>query len=277
MKTLALYNIKGGVGKTATSVNLAYLAAASGLRTLLWDLDPQGAATFYFRVRAKLKGGAHRLAHGKTDLDSSIRGSDYENLDIIPADFSYRNLDLELGEAKKPTRRLARLIKPLRKQYDMLIIDCAPSISLVSEGVFEATDALLIPTIPTPLSLNTLAQLTRHLRKEDSRLRLIPFFCMVDRRKALHRKICDDPQRDQVGFAKTAIPYSSEVEQMGINRAPLPATAPGGRMTRAYAKLWNEAMARLDEPVSGRPPTPKKVRKMMQPRNTGTEADGTEK
>jgi cellulose biosynthesis protein BcsQ len=276
MKTLAVYNIKGGVGKTATAVNLAYIAAASGLRTLLWDLDPQGAATFYFRVRAKVKGGARRLVHGKSDLDSRIRGSDYANLDILPADFSYRNLDLELGEARKPTRRLARLLKPLRKQYDVLIIDCAPSISLVSEGVFEATDALLIPTIPTPLSLNTLAQLTGHLRQADSRLRLIPFFCMVDRRKALHRKMCDDPQRDKIGFVKTAIPYSSAVEQMGITRAPLAATAPGGRVTRAYGNLWSEVLARLNEPVSGRLPAPKKVRKMMHPGNTGTEGDSTE-
>ncbi len=277
MRSLAVYNIKGGVGKTATAVNLAYLAAADGLRTLLWDLDPQGAATFYFRVRAKVKGGAHSLVHGKSDLDSRIRGSDYDNLDILPADFSYRNLDLELGEAKKPTRRLARLLKPLRKQYDVLIIDCAPSISLVSEGVFEATDALLIPTIPTPLSLNTLAQLTRHLRQADNRLRLIPFFCMVDRRKALHRKMCDDPQSDKIGFMKTAIPYSSEVEQMGISRAPLAATAPGGRVTRAYGKLWKEVLARLDEPVSGRPPAPRKIRRMMRAGKITTAPDSGDK
>jgi cellulose biosynthesis protein BcsQ len=277
MRTLAVYNIKGGVGKTATAVNLAYLAAASGQRTLLWDLDPQGAASFYFRVRAKVRGGARRLLKEKDELDGKIRGSDFDNLDILPADFSYRNLDLELAATKKPTRRLARILKPLRRNYDLLIIDCAPSISLVSEGVFEATDALLIPTIPTPLSLNALAQLTRHLRRADSRLRLIPFFCMVDRRKALHRRVCDDGRRDNVGFAKTTIPYSSHVEQMGIHRAPLTETSPRSPVSRAYSQLWSEVRDRLDAPVTSRPPAPKKVRRLIDAGRPGTGRDSEEK
>jgi cellulose biosynthesis protein BcsQ len=264
MRTLAVYNIKGGVGKTATAVNVAYLAAARGQRTLLWDLDPQGAATFYFRVRAKVKGGAKSLLRGDDDLDRKIRGSDFENLDVLPADFSYRNLDLELGETKKPTRRLARILKPLRKHYDLLIIDCAPSISLVSEGVFEATDALLIPTIPTPLSLRALAQIAKHLRQSEMVLPLLPFFCMVDRRKTLHRRVCDDPRRHEVGFLDTMIPYSTDVEQMGVHRNPLPVTAPRSHVTIAYAQLWDEVQRRLDAPDTVRVPAPKKVRRMTE-------------
>ena len=142
MKVLATYNIKGGVGKTATAVNLAYLAAAEGARTLVWDLDPQGAASFYFRVKPKVKGGSEALITGRRALDRAIKGTDFDNLDLIPADFSYRNMDLELGEAKKRTRRIDLLLRPLAKHYDYVFLDCPPSISLVSENVFRAADVL---------------------------------------------------------------------------------------------------------------------------------------
>jgi cellulose biosynthesis protein BcsQ len=192
VRVFATYNIKGGVGKTATAVNLAYLAAASGARTLIWDLDPQGAATFYFRIRAKIKGGGKKLVRGRSDLDFLIRGTDFEGLDLLPADFSYRHMDLALEKTKKPTKRLARLLQPLAAEYDYLFLDCAPSISLVSESVFVAADALLVPTIPTTLSLRTLDQLCRYLDERQRRRPMVmPFFCMIDRRKSLHRRLSE--------------------------------------------------------------------------------------
>ena len=119
MKIYATYNIKGGVGKTTTAVNLAFLAAESGLRTVLWDLDPQAAATFMFRVKPRVKGGGKALIRGKRPLDDAIKGTDFDNLDLIPADFTYRNMDLLLGGADgKPTRRIAELLKPLAGEYD---------------------------------------------------------------------------------------------------------------------------------------------------------------
>ena len=97
---LATYNIKGGVGKTSAAVNLATLAAHDGARTLLWDLDPQGASTYLFRVKPKIKGGGAKLVRGKTDVEALIKGTDTEGLDLLPADFSYRHMDLALGDAK---------------------------------------------------------------------------------------------------------------------------------------------------------------------------------
>jgi len=108
MKILATYNIKGGVGKTSAAVNLSYLAAADGLRVLLADLDPQAAATFLLRVRPRVKGGGTALIRGSGELDKAIKGTDFERLDLLPADFTFRNLDLILDDTKKPTRRLAR-------------------------------------------------------------------------------------------------------------------------------------------------------------------------
>src|SRR5947209_8081758 len=153
---LATYNIKGGVGKTSSAVNLAYLAAAGGAPTLLWDLDPQGASTYLLRVKPKVKGGGRRLVRGKTDAAGRIKGTDYERLDLLPADFSYRHMDLDLDATKRPTRRLSRVLAPLEPEYDFVFLDCPPSLSLVSESVFESAGALLIPLLPADLSARTL-------------------------------------------------------------------------------------------------------------------------
>ena len=105
-RVVALYNIKGGVGKTSACVNLAWLAADAGARVLLWDLDPQGAATYLLRIQPKVKGGARKLVHGKSDPGSLLKGTDHERLDLLPGDFSYRNMDLTLDETRRPTKGL---------------------------------------------------------------------------------------------------------------------------------------------------------------------------
>ena len=157
---LATYNIKGGVGKTSAAVNLAYLAAREDApRMLLWDLDPQGASTYLFRIKPKVKGGGRKLVRGKSEVESLIKGTDHDRLDLLPADFSYRHMDLALDDTKKPTRRLSKVLAPLAGDYDYVFLDCPPSISLVSESVFEAADALLVPLIPATLSSRTFAQL----------------------------------------------------------------------------------------------------------------------
>ncbi|MDX1504054.1 MAG: AAA family ATPase, partial [Thermoanaerobaculia bacterium] len=216
MRVVALYNIKGGVGKTAGAVNLGFCAAADRWRTLVWDLDPQGAASFYFRVRAKVRGG-RKMLRGKRPLDDAIRGTDYPGLDLLPADFSYRKIDQTLDAAARPSRHLAELLQPLAESYDVVLLDCAPGISLVSEAIFVAADALLVPTIPTTLSLRTLDRLIRHLEKRRRRrAALLPYFSIVDRRKRLHREICDAAPGGRRPMLSTAIPNSTLVEQMGL-------------------------------------------------------------
>jgi len=244
MRIIATHNIKGGVGKTATAVNLAYIAARGGLRTLVWDLDPQAAATFYFRVRPK-KGGGRRIIEGREKLSKLIVGTDYENLDLLRAHFSFRNMDLMLDRTRDPATQLRRILKPMAREYDLVVLDCPPGISLAAESVFFAAHLLLVPTIPTTLSLRTLAQLARYLEKRDrARARILPFFCMVDLRKSMHRRICERTNRSH-GFLETRIPYSSIVEQMGDYRAPVSTFASGSRPDQAYRALWQEVERRL--------------------------------
>jgi len=245
VKILATYNIKGGVGKTAAAVNLGYLAARDGYRVLLWDLDPQAAATFLFRIRPRVKGGGKALIQGTRSLDGAIKGTDFDNLDLLPADFTYRNLDLLLDAARKPARKLSRLLVPLRPAYDVIFLDCPPSISLLSESVLHAADMLLVPLIPTTLSVRTLDQLTEFIAGFDGRRpEVLAFFSMVDRRKTLHKEIAAELPTQRSDVAATAIPALSLIEQMSVRRAPVTAFAPRSSAARSYAQLWAEAQAR---------------------------------
>jgi cellulose biosynthesis protein BcsQ len=245
MKIVAAYNIKGGVGKTATAVNIAYLAAADGYRVLLWDLDPQAAASFLFRVKPRVKGGGKALIAGKRPIDDAIKATDFENLDLLPADFTYRNLDLHLDGERKSATRLRSLLSPLRREYDLVVLDCPPSISLLSENVLHAADLLLVPLIPTTLSVRTLDQLTEFVAGfEGKRPQILAFISMIDRRKRLHREIAETLPTERADVAATAIPALSAIERMSVQRAPVTASAPRSLGARYYADLWREAQDR---------------------------------
>jgi chromosome partitioning protein len=248
VKVLATYNLKGGVGKTSTAVNLSYLAAQDGLSTLLWDLDPQGAATFTFRIKPRVKGGSKALVGRSTPIRRAIKGTDFDRLDLVPADFSYRNMDLHLDARKKPVRRLRRVLAPLSDEYDVVILDCPPSISLVSESIMDASDLLLVPLIPATLSLRAFGQLNEFLAGFDGRApQVLGFFSMVDRRKRMHREVVAAPQPEssRATIAKTAIPALAIIERMSEVRAPVTASAPHSVASMCYADLWFEVRATL--------------------------------
>lgn len=243
MKVIACYNIKGGVGKTAATVNLAYCAAQEGVRTLVWDLDPQGAASFYFRIKPKIKKGGKGLLSSKKMLNDVIKGTDYQHLDLVPADFSYRHLDLQLDNFKNPDMQIRKLLKPLKTEYDFIFLDCPPGVSLISENILNAADRIIVPTIPTTLSLRTLDQIGDFCKKID----IVPssvlaFFSMIDNRKKLHRQIVKKPPTN-ARLLKTCIPYASDVELMGIHRQPVVAFAKNSKAGLAYQALWNEIMS----------------------------------
>jgi chromosome partitioning protein len=248
-RVLATYNIKGGVGKTSAAVNLAYLAARSGRATLLWDLDPQAASTYLFRVRPKVKGGGRGLLKKRSRATDHVKATDHENLDLLPADFSYRHLDLALDQFKKPAGRLRKVLAPLRNDYDYIFLDCPPSISLVSEAVFEAADALLVPVIPATLSSRAYEQLQdlSHRGKVGRKdTAIFAFFSMADVGKQLHLKVMERLRKiEALTVLGAAIPTSDEVELMGEERNPVAVFAPESPAAVAYAALWTEIERRL--------------------------------
>jgi chromosome partitioning protein len=244
-EVLATYNIKGGVGKTSAAVNLAYLAARGGARTLLWDLDPQAASTYLFRIKPKLRGGAGKLVKLKSEVAELIKGTDHERLDLLPADFSYRHLDLALDNFKRPTRRLEKVLEPLAEEYDYVFLDCPPSISLVSESVFEAANALLVPIIPATLSARTFEQLDGLVGRSDG-LQVLAFFSMVEVRKSLHRQVMARVRAEHsFQMLGAAVPSSDEVERMGEERDAVAAFAPGSVAALSYDALWWDVRRRL--------------------------------
>lgn len=245
VKVLASYSIKGGVGKTASAVNVAHEAASAGARVLLWDLDPQGAASYFFRVRPRVKGGAKRLVGAKGTLGPHVHATDLPALDVVPADFSLRYLDLHLDDAKRPTKRLSALLEPLAEQYDIALLDCPPGISLASESMFRAADALLVPVVPTTLSVRTLTQLAEFLDERSRRPLVLPHLAMVDRRKRLHRELVESLPAQWPGFLRTAVPNASAVERMGVERAPVATFAPRSAAAAAFRELWAEVARRL--------------------------------
>ncbi|WP_339138409.1 MAG: AAA family ATPase [Candidatus Electrothrix sp. GW3-4] len=245
MAIIAIYNIKGGVGKTATSVNLSYMSAVTGHTTLLCDLDPQGSSSYYFRVKAKKKFSAEHFLEGGASLEQSIRGTDYHSLDILPADFSYRNLDISLNHMKKSRRRLKRILAPLTAEYQHIFLDCPPNITLLSENIFYAADMILIPFIPTTLSMLSFTKLLDFFKESGiDRSKLYVVFSMVEQKKKIHRNMMRHFQ-GRKRILKTFIPYVTDIEKMGLYRQPVPAYLPNSKAGQTYAELWQEIEKKL--------------------------------
>jgi chromosome partitioning protein len=246
VKTVAFYNLKGGVGKTAAAVNVAYQASQDGVRTLFWDLDPQGAASWYFRIKPKLEVKTSKIVKGKVPAERLVQRTEHPGLDLIPADFSFRNMDLLIRKAGDPEDLIGELLQPLDDLYALAVLDCPPSFSRVSENVFCAASALLVPLIPTHLSLRAFEQMAKYFRKAGlNRERIQPFFSMVDRRRKLHREWLERPPPEISNLFGTHIPYSALVERMGEQRAPVPVFAPRSPVSAAYRALWTEVRARI--------------------------------
>ena len=240
MTTLSIYSNKGGVGKTATAVNLSYLAARTGSKTLICDLDPQGSATYYFRVKPKLKSGAKGFIKGGKNVYKSVKGTDYENLDLLPADFSFRNLDLTFDKLKRSKKRLSQILNPFKDEYDLIILDCPVTISVLAENIFNAVDFTLVPIIPTTLSVRTYRQLLSFCKKNKYQVaKIYSFFSMVDRHKKMHRELMATVSREFNSVLKSPIPFLSQIEKMGIYREPVAAFSPGSVASESYQKLWD--------------------------------------
>lgn len=247
MKVVAVYNVKGGVGKTTAAVNLAW-SSSQERRTLLWDLDPQGGATFLLGVKPKqkAKAGARPLVRGKTDLADVVRSTSEKRLDVIPAHDSYSSLDLELDGTKRPERRLEKMLASLSTPHDVVVLDCPPGRSLLSEAILRAADVVVVPLLPAPLALRSLDQVTGMVTDmKKGRPTVVGFLSMVDRRKVTHRDVADALPRDSEHMVDVVVPDSTVVERMGVERAPLATFAPRSAPALAYADLWTSVRSAL--------------------------------
>ncbi len=247
MRVVAVTGLKGGVGKTSTAVNVAALAAGQGRRTLLWDLDPQGAATYCLDLKPKLRGGATKLlGGGRAGLVQVARRTDIANLEVVPADTSVREVERVLSLSAKPHKLIRRLVQGARSDVDVLVLDCPPGISQVVEAVAAVADVLLVPVVPEPLPYRALERFRSFVADSGAAgpELVAPFLSMIDRRKPMHRRIEAMVLADG-GFLSAAVPESSAVARMGEEQVPAVLAAPRSLAAQEYDRLWAETCERI--------------------------------
>jgi chromosome partitioning protein len=233
MSVIAVYSLKGGVGKTSFAVNLAWASAQISKRsTLLWDLDPQWAASFLLGHEPAAKGSAHRLFADTAKSEDLILWTGIEKYDLLPADNSLRNLDRYFAQLGKK-KRVARLTEELDKAYDRIILDCPPGLTETSDQMMRAADLIIVPVIPSPLSTRALDEVQAHLlARHGGHVPILPVFSMVDRRRTMHREALAANPKWPV------VPMASAVERMGAERAPIGSFARNSPAATAYEQLW---------------------------------------
>ena len=160
-------------------------------------------------------------------------------IDVAPAHESFAALDLELDAAKQPERRLDKLLAPVAKRYDVVVLDCPPGMSLLSESILVAADVVAVPLVPSPLAMRALDQvvaLRSRLRKRKPAV--VAFWSMVDRRKTVHRELVQAAPPPSQHIRPVVVPYSTFVERMGTERAPIATFAPRSVPAVAFDELW---------------------------------------
>jgi cellulose biosynthesis protein BcsQ len=234
VKSVAVFSIKGGVGKSTAAVNLAHAAATSGgRRTLLWDLDSQGAATYLLKLAPRSGAKARAAVSGDVELSDLVLESEFPNLHVLPADRSLRRLEGDLAQSEK-LKLLKKHLKTLSGDYDRVIIDCPPGLSELADRLFRAVDLIVLPVIPSPLSDRALEQLRAELQKShEGRPPLLPLWSMADLRRKLHREtIATHPDW-------AMIPYAAAIESMAVHQSPVAVNQPRSPAARAFASLWS--------------------------------------
>jgi chromosome partitioning protein len=232
-KTVAVYSMKGGVGKTTLAANLAYCSAVkSHLQTLIWDIDAQGAASFLFGLEqapTKVK----RIFSRDIEPAALVVPTQWPQLDLLGADLSLRRLDQMLSDTEKP-KWLRKLLQTLPAKYARIILDCPPGLGEISDQLFRAADLIVVPVPPSPLALRSFEQVKDHIeRNHERRPLLLPVITMVDRRKTLHREFVAEHSGWPV------IPHASIVERMAVMRSPVTAYAPRSPAAAAFGNLWD--------------------------------------
>jgi chromosome partitioning protein len=250
-RTIACANQKGGVGKTTTVVNLASLLALAGDHILIVDLDPQGNATSGLGIdRSSLEGSTYDSIVDGVDLRSIVLRNVNDGLDVAPAAIALAGADVELAGVAARERRLRRLLEPLIDDYDVIFIDCPPSLGLLTVNALTAADAVLIPLQSEYYALEGLTQLlaTIDLVRDHLNPRLAidgVVVTMADARTNLSADV-EAEARAHLGGAvyDTVIPRSVRLSEAPSHGKSIASYAPDSRGGLAYAALAGEFRAR---------------------------------
>lgn len=252
MAVIGVYSVKGGVGKTTISVDLAWRAAImSGHRTLLWDLDPQGGAGF-------LLGQDDRRVHRAVSVFQRdgrprdlIQPTQYDRLSLLQSDESMRSLTVALARIGH-RRRLSNLTAMLSADHDRIILDCPPVLNEISDQILSAADLLIVPLPASPLASRALTTIREELvRNHHRHPPILPVLSMYDSRRRLHREV-------KAGMATNwpVVPMASAVEQTAVRRMPIGAFANWSDAARCLQRVWDAVECKLADIASSRAAQP---------------------
>jgi chromosome partitioning protein len=252
MICIAIANQKGGVGKTTTAINVGTALAATGLKVLLIDLDPQGNCSTGLGInRAERKFSSYDLLVGDATLDQTVVATKVPRLDIVPATQDLSGAEIELVEFEQRTHRLDQALARSSGDWDAVLIDCPPSLGLLTINAMVAADSLLVPLQCEFFALEGLSQLLSTVERIRARFNpnlsiLGVVLTMYDRRNRLTEQVSDDVRAVLGGVVfDTVIPRN-----VRLSEAPshgLPALIYDYRCSgsEAYIKLARELIQRL--------------------------------
>jgi cellulose biosynthesis protein BcsQ len=247
MAVIAIYSMKGGVGKTTLAVDLAWrFAALGGRNTLLWDLDPQCGAGFLLGHDPAPGARAAAIFQRDGKPRQLIEPTAYDRLSLLPADESLRHLPGQLARLGQ-RKRLAQMATMLKGDHERIVLDCPAGMNEVSDQVIAAADLLIVPLPPSPLSARALDMLRGELARHHHRHPpLLPVLSLYNARRPLHRAV-----RQGQAAAWPIVPFATQLEHMAVQRAPLGTFAPSSDASRAMQRLFCGIETKLaqDAPV----------------------------
>ena len=245
-KVISVANQKGGVGKTTTTVNLSTLLAKKGKKVLLIDTDPQGNATSGLGITKELELSVYDILVGETTFDETIQETAIKNLKICPSNISLAGAEVELVSMMSREQRLKVKLDEVKDQYDYILIDCPPSLGLVTLNAFTASDSVLIPVQCEYFALEGLGQLlnTVNLVKKHLNKNLEiegALLTMYDARTNLSNQVVKEVKKYfENKVYKTVIPRNVRLSEAPSYGMPISLYDARSKGAKAYEKLTRE-------------------------------------
>lgn len=249
---IAVTNQKGGVGKTTTTVSLGASLAARGLRVLIVDADPQANATSALGIRGRDEAGLYATLIEEDPLERSVEATSTPNLWLVPTTPALAGAEIELVTVMAREFRMKRALESLRSQYDIILMDCPPSLGLLTVNALAAADEVIIPVQAEYFALEGLGHLSKTV--EMIRRNLNPqlairgvLLTMYDSRTNLAREVEQEVRTHFPATFRTVIPRSVRLAEAPSHGEPITVYDPSSTGARAYEELANELIERLRE------------------------------